>query len=137
MSRGARKRRREGDDAGQEGRAREDGAGAGGKGSAPASRTVLEPPRPAEGELGLEEASLVSINSCPSPVSSVKSVSVNSSRDSLDSQVSTKLKNFPPQSIAVQEYLSKSTELRKMLATNSEELRIINEVETFLPYPYA
>ena len=44
---------------------------AGGEGSAPASRTVLVPPGPAGGELGLEEVNPVSINH-------VASASINS-----------------------------------------------------------
>jgi hypothetical protein len=60
--------------------------------------------------LGLEEAKVVSNNSCAS------SVSINSSCDSLDSEISAKLKKIPSQSIAIQEYLAKSTELRKKLA---------------------
>jgi len=123
LSRGARKRRRKGDED-QEAPARDDGAMAGGEGSAPASRTVLVPPGPAGGELGLEEANLDSINSCAS--------SINSSHDSLVSERSARSTRRSKGQVAIQEYLIKSTELRNTLADNPEELKIINQVEAFV-----
>jgi hypothetical protein len=41
-------------------------------------------------------------------------------------------KKFPSRSVAIQEYQAKTEELREKLADNPEELRIINEVETFV-----
>jgi hypothetical protein len=122
FGRSAAKRRREWDDGDQEDSAMDEGARAGGEGSASVSRTVLEPPRPAGcGELGLEEAKLV-YNSCVSPVYN------NLSDSSFDSQVSAK----PKKGGAIVQFLAKAAELREKLAFNSEELRIVSVVETFL-----